>query len=294
MQVELRERAKLHVVVDLAARDDTRGVHDTVVVHAELLHPLDVLEAVEIDARNDAYPEGTLHKRLAPGGRQDVRRRHIHADVVAREHLIAKVVQLLEGGQHVGKRGPIVIALILPLVGARHIAVVALKPTLVNERDMVVAMNAQLTAQAQELSGKVFEARGVRVGFERRIHLVVVVLDDKAREGDAVFLDQAREVGPPHVGVEVADRGVVVALDVLARPARHRGGEVVEIEGAAVDDRPSECVAEQAKCLRIDAAHTLFGKAEIAEDDPSLAVGILPDKRQLAVVSRHGMHRAVL
>ena len=294
MQVELRERAELHVVVDLTARDDARGVHDTVVVHAELLHPLDVLEAVEIDARNDTYPEGTLHKRLAPGGRQDVRRRHVHVDVVAREHPVAEVVQLLEGGQHVGKRRPIVIALILPLVGARHIAVVALKPALVNEGNVVVAMNAQLTAQAQELSGKVFEARDVRVGFEWRIHIVVVVLDDKAREGDAVFLDQAREVGPPHVGVEVADRGVVVALDILARPARHRRGEVVEVEGAAIDDRPGKCVAEQAKCLCIDAAHALFGKAEIAEDNPALAVGILPDKRQFAVVGRHGMHRAVL
>ena len=155
-------------------------------------------------------------------------------------------------------------------------------------------MDAQLTAQAQKLPAKVFEARGVRVGFERRVHIVVVVLDDKPGESDAVFLDQTCEVGPPHVGVKVAHRGIEVALDVLARPAGHRRGEVVEIEGAAINDRPGKRVSKQAECLCIDAAHAFFGKTEVAEDDPALAVGVLPNKRQFALVGCHSVHRAVL
>ena len=97
------------------------------------------------------------------------------------------------------------IALIFPLIGARHIAAVVLKSALIDERNVVVSMDAQLTAQAQKLPAKVFEARGVRVGFERRVHIVVVVLDDKSGKGYAVLLDQAREIGPPHVGVKAAD-----------------------------------------------------------------------------------------
>ena len=42
MQVELRERTELHIVVDLTSRDDAWGVHDAVVVHAKLLYPLNV------------------------------------------------------------------------------------------------------------------------------------------------------------------------------------------------------------------------------------------------------------
>ena len=205
MQVEFRERTELHIVVDLTSRDDAWGVHDAIVVYAELLGPCDVGDAREIDTRNDADCEGALHKGLASGGRQNVRRRHVHADVVAGEHPVAKVAQLLEGDQHVVQRGPVMIALIFPLIGARHIAAVVLKSALIDERNVVVSMDAQLTAQAQKLPAKVFEARGVRVGFERRVHIVVVVLDDKPGESDAVFLDQTCEVGPPHVGVKVAD-----------------------------------------------------------------------------------------
>ena len=235
MHVELGHGSQAHVrIVDHAARDNTRLLHDTVARHAKLLHVRKIGAILKIRTGDSLNARHVLANNLASAGRKDIRRRHVDRAMRVGQHLVLKGDELVERRDER--------LLVLPRLVVVQRAIVGVPEC---QRLMVVAMKAQLSAHLQQHAAKVAELRGI--GLARGLGLVdrvLVVFDHHAGIANAVFLRKLLQIGPPDLGIKVGDRRPVVALDVGAVARGHGAGKVVQIEDGAVDDGVGRGIAQ--------------------------------------------------
>ena len=154
-------------------------------------------------------------------------------------------------------------------------------------------MVAHFPALPQQQAAKIAELLGVRLAGRGIHRVILVVFDHDAGKADGVFLGQLHQVRPPDFGVKVRSAHAVIPADIGAIAARHRGGEIVQVEHRPVDNGVGRGVAQQAVGGRVHAPQHLIIDADVIHHHPAGAAGMLPHQRD-ALVPGAGIHGGIL
>ena len=274
VHVELGHRGQTHIsVIDHAARNDARLLHDAIARHAKFLHVRQVGSVLKVRTGNGLNARHVLADNLAGAGRKDIRRRHVDRAVCIGQDVV------LEGNKLVERCNERLF--VLPCLVVVQRAIVGIPE---RQRLMVVAMKAQFTAHLQQHAAKIAELRGI--GLARGLGLVdhvLVVLDHHAGIANAILLREFLQVGPPHLGIKVGDGKAVVAFDVRAVARGNGAREIVQVKHGAIDDRIGRGIAQQAHGRGIETTHDLIVDTDIAHHGTAAAAIARPNKRSTRV-----------